>query len=212
MLETFDNTPNLDTEQFTGKYESTGKISTYLVDNYFKAVARLLTNIPEGQLRNALEVGCGAGYSTNSLKNFIPSHTLLSASEFELDLVKLACKRNPEVEIIQEDVYNLQRRAESFDLLFLLEVLEHLEEPVRALQELKRVSSSYLILGVPREPLWRFLNCLRFKYLKDLGNTPGHLNHWSRKGIVSLIEENFGEIIAVENPIPWTIVLAKKRQ
>ena len=39
----------------------------------------------------------------------------------------------------------------------------------------------------PREPLWRGLNIARGAYLKDLGNTPGHLNHWSKRGFVALL-------------------------
>ena len=34
---------------------------------------------------------------------------------------------------------------------------------------------------MPREPLWRGLNMARGAYLKDLGNTPGHVNHWSKR-------------------------------
>ena len=95
-------------------------------------------------------------------------------------------------------------------MVFLLEVLEHLDYPEIALEELKRISKRYLILGVPREPLWRFLNMCRFKYLKDFGNTPGHLNHWSKKSIIKLIEKKFGKVISVESVIPWTIILAEK--
>ncbi|MFW5719740.1 MAG: methyltransferase domain-containing protein, partial [Candidatus Dojkabacteria bacterium] len=110
----------------------------------------------------------------------------------------------------QEDIYNLQRQDESFDLIFLLEVLEHLDEPKLALEELRRVSSRYLILGVPREPLWRMMNLARGHYIKDLGNTIGHLNHWSKNGIVKYVEKYFGRVIATRSPIPWTLVLAEK--
>ena len=45
----------------------------------------------------------------------------------------------------------------------------------------------YLLVCVPREPLWRGLNMARGAYLKDLGNTPGHLNHWSKRSFVALL-------------------------
>ena len=80
------------------------------------------------------------------------------------------------------------------------------------MEELKRISKQYLILGVPREPLWRFLNICRLKYLKNFGNTTGHLNHWSKKSIIRLIEKKYGKVIAVESVIPWIIVLAEKRK
>jgi hypothetical protein len=30
---------------------------------------------------------------------------------------------------------------------------------------------------VPREPIWRIGNMARGRYLGDLGNTPGHIQH-----------------------------------
>ncbi len=54
--------------------------------------------------------------------------------------------------------------------------------------EMARVArGGHLLVSVPREPLWRGLNMARGAYIKDLGNTPGHLNHWSRKAFVELL-------------------------
>ncbi len=44
--------------------------------------------------------------------------------------------------------------------------------------------SRHLLVSVPREPLWRALNMARGAYWRELGNTPGHLNHWSRRSFV----------------------------
>ena len=140
------------------------------------------------------------------MKELVPN---LSASEFVEDLVPLAQKNNPELNVFRESVYELEYQDNQVDLVFLLEVLEHLDHPEAALKEIKRISKKYLILGVPREPLWCFLNMARFKYLKDFGNTPGHLNHWSKRSLIKLIEAKYGKVIAVENPIPWTIVLVE---
>ena len=59
---------------------------------------------------------------------------------------------------------------------------------------------------MPHEPLWRVLNVLRGAYLRDLGNTPGHVNHWSRRGFLRLLERH-GRIIEARSPSPWTMVL-----
>ncbi|MBD0833101.1 class I SAM-dependent methyltransferase [Aestuariibaculum sediminum] len=194
-------------EDFSGKYENTGIVSRYLVKEYFKAVNRLV--LKTTNISTAHEIGAGEGMSTKYLKQMVEN---LSASEYVNDLVEKAVMNNPDISIFQESVYELTKQNNSIDLVFLLEVLEHLDYPSLALNELSRVSKRYLVLGVPREPLWRFLNMCRFKYLKDFGNTPGHLNHWSKKQIINLIEEKFGKVIAVETPIPWTIILAEKRK
>jgi len=156
-----------------------------------------------------LIIGAGEGRSTNRLKQMVLN---LSASEYVDDLVLLAKKNNPELNIFQESIYKLKIDNNSVDLVFLLEVLEHLDYPEIALEEIKRKTKQYLILGVPREPLWCFLNICRFKYLRNFGNTPGHLNHYSKKSLIKLIEKKFGKVIAVESPIPWTIVLAEKKE
>jgi SAM-dependent methyltransferase len=109
-------------------------------------------------------------------------------------------------------VYELKHADNTFDLVFLLEVLEHLDFPDQALEEIQRVlkPGGYLILGVPREPIWCSLNMARGKYLTHFGNTPGHLNHWSKFTLIRYITKHFTKPQAVRNPLPWTQVLVKK--
>lgn len=192
-------------EDFSGKYEDTNFISKYLVDSYFKSVDKLIKKA--NNINYAHEIGSGEGRSTMRLNKIVSN---LTASEYAEDLVEIAKKNNPHLNIFQESAYKLKYTNSSVDLVFLLEVLEHLDYPEIALEEIKRVSKKYLIIGVPREPLWRFLNMSRLKYLKSFGNTPGHLNHWSKRSLIKLIEKKFGKVVAVASPIPWTIVLAKK--
>jgi len=200
-------TPEL--EDFGYKYTETGKIGELLLNQYFKAVYKLQSKI-EKEIESAHEIGCGEGFSTKRLRDMLPKTAMLTASEYVHENVEKAKAMNPDLDIFQEDIYNLKYEDDKIDLIYLLEVLEHLDYPDRALKEVKRVSSKYLILGVPKEPLWRILNLARGKYIKDFGNTPGHLNHWSGRGLKRFIEKHYGEVIAVQNPVPWTIVLAKK--
>jgi len=206
-------TPEL--EDFAHKYteEGQGKIGSRLLDNYFKSVEKLLTKLNLSGNLSAIEIGCGEGFSTARLRSILPNNINLSASEYVAKLVPKAQARNPEVQIIQESVYETSHPDNSFDIVFLLEVLEHLDYPEEALAELKRITKpgGHLILGVPREPLWRFLNMSRAKYLKDFGNTPGHLNHWSSRGVIKTVEKNFGPVIETSKPLPWTQILAKKQ-
>lgn len=192
-------------EDFSGKYEDQNFISKYLVENYFKSVEKLISITKN--VNSAHEIGAGEGRSTVKLNKMVSN---LTASEYVQNLVLLAQKINPELLIFQESVYELKNENSSIDLVFLLEVLEHLDYPELAIKEIKRISKKYLILGVPREPIWCALNMCRLKYLKDFGNTPGHLNHWSKKSLIKLIENEYGKVIAIETPLPWTIVLAEK--
>jgi len=205
-------------EDFAHKYteEGQGKIGSKLLDGYFRAVHNLLqsSGMIDAEERRAIEIGCGEGFSTERLHEMLPESVRMSASEFVAELVPRAQKRNPEIAVIQESVYDLTHEDASFDLVFLLEVMEHLDYPEKALQEIHRVlkPGGVLIVGVPREPLWRVLNMARGKYLKDFGNTTGHLNHWSSRGLVQFVEENFGPVEQLRQPLPWTIALARKSE
>ncbi len=97
---------------------------------------------------------------------------------------------------------------DEFETVTALEVLEHVEGPRDMLDEMSRVASRRILVSVPREPVWRMLNMARGAYIRDLGNTPGHLNHWSKKSFVRLLED-YGEVDDVRTPFPWTMVLLR---
>jgi SAM-dependent methyltransferase len=201
-------------EDFRAKYEG-GKVGNRLIDNYFEAVRELteLAGITNKGAK-AIEIGCGEGFSTKRINSFIPKNIKLEASEYVERQIPFAKENNPGIKVIQESVYDLSHKDESFDLIYLLEVLEHLDFPEKGLVEARRVikNDGYLMIGVPREPIWSVLNVSRGKYWKSLGNTPGHLNRWSTSGLVKLVEKNFGPVIAIRNPLPWTLILVRKNE
>lgn len=206
-----------ETEDFGHKYteEGQGKIGGRLLDGYFESVAGLVdaSGVTSRAKVTAIELGCGEGFSTLRLRQMLPKNVKLEASEFVGKLVPKAQKRNPDVKVTQESIYETNHKDESFDLIFLLEVLEHLDYPDLALKELARIlkPDGYLVLGVPREPLWCTLNMARGKYLAHFGNTPGHLNHWPSFALKKYINKHFGPVIISSKPLPWTQVLARKR-
>ncbi len=193
-------------QNFSEKYLKTNFLSNFLLANFFGSIQKIITGL--SGIQKVLEVGCGSGFSTFQLAEFFLNKHF-EASDIDENLVKEAQQKNPSVKISQESVYDLQRENNSFDLIFCLEVLEHLEKPEIALSELSRVSAKYVLISVPNEPFWRILNMARFKYLKNFGNTPGHLNHWSKKEFASLVSKYF-KIKKIATPLPWTIILVER--
>ena len=61
-------------------------------------------------------------------------------------------------------------------------------------------------MSVPREPVWRMLNMARGAYVRDLGNTPGHINHFSKRSFARVVARH-GEIVEMRSPFPWTMAL-----
>lgn len=108
------------------------------------------------------------------------------------------------------DIGRLPFPDSSFDLVLAIEVLEHVPDPEVALTELARVARRHLVLSVPREPIWRVANMARGKYIGALGNTPGHINHWSSGGFTRLVASRF-TVARVHRPFPWTVVSARAR-
>ena len=85
--------------------------------------------------------------------------------------------------------------------------LARMRRPTDA-QAVNPVTALQRLVSVPREPIWRAVNMARGAYLKDLGNTPGHLNHWSKRGFVQLLSR-YGNVVEARSPFPWTMLLVR---
>ena len=200
-----------DTDQdFRTKYVKTNVITRRLLKGFFDGIGDLLRQPGLDSARSALEVGCGEGFSTQKLRDLLPGAASFRASDVEQRLVNEARRNNPGLPIERESIYELPHADRSFDVVFVLEVLEHLDDPARALAEVCRVSNRWVIASVPREPIWRVMNAARLKYLPALGNTPGHINHWSAGGFEAFVSR-LAPVRARRTPLPWTMVLAEAR-
>jgi len=156
-----------------------------------------------------LEAGCGEGINLARLEA-MPEAASAELEGFDVDAPSLENARHlVKRSVIREgSIYAIDAPDASADLVLCLEVLEHLEEPEKALAELRRVARGPVLLSVPREPLWCVLNMARGKYWSSLGNTPGHLNHWSRAAFVRMVSQFF-KVQEVRSPIPWTMLRAE---
>lgn len=159
------------------------------------------------------EVGCGEGYWVMQWNN---QGIEARGSDFSSQVIKIACEnatdRNLSPNIFQQrSIYDVDANLDDAELIVCCEVLEHLEDPEEGLRALQRIVKKQVILSVPREPIWCALNMLRGKYLTKLGNTPGHIQHWSSSGFVKLVAQYF-DIIEVKTPFPWTMVLCEMKQ
>lgn len=195
-------------ENFRDKYLKTNIATSFLINRFFRKLEKCMPQ----DVETVAEIGCGEGFSTERFAKLF-HNKIFSASDVTLALVERAAERNKNSGVIfsVESVYSMQRHTKSVDLLLLIEVLEHLEDYKRALEELQRVSKKYVLVTVPWEPWWRFANMIRGTYLKSLGNTPGHINHWNKKRLRNLLK-HYGSKVTVTTSFPWIIALVDTRE
>lgn len=180
------------------KYHARNPIARALMRGFLRAVTDLYL---AADPRRVLEVGCGEGRLADHLiRRRRPER--FEACDVEL---RPAPEIDPGIALREASIYALPYADASFDLVVCCEVLEHLHDPAAGLAELARVSSRHVLLSTPWEPVWRLLNLARGRYVRDLGNTPGHVQHFGRRALVDLARTRL-DVRAVRRPLPWTVI------
>jgi ubiquinone/menaquinone biosynthesis C-methylase UbiE len=188
------------------KYGSTNPVVRRLMASFEQALDELFTVASPASV---LDVGCGEGVLSARWAD-----RLVDGRVVGIDLAdpKLEAhwrdRSRANLEFTTGVAEELPFEPDRFDLVAAIETLEHVGDPDRAVAELTRVARRHVLASVPREPLWRALNIARGAYVRQLGNTPGHLNHWSRSAFVRVLADH-GEVVEVRSPLPWTMVLLR---
>jgi 2-polyprenyl-3-methyl-5-hydroxy-6-metoxy-1,4-benzoquinol methylase len=188
------------------KYGSTNPVVKRLMGGFDGALDGLWA---EASPESALDVGCGEGVLTERFAERLGTRPVVGV---DLDDAKLRAewekRSRPNLEFRALSGPDLPFAKDEFDIACAIEVLEHVPDPERTLAEMVRVARRHVLVSVPREPLWRALNVLRGAYVRELGNTPGHVNHWSRGAFLDFVNRH-GRIAAIRSPFPWTMVLVR---
>ena len=187
------------------KYGSTNPVVKRLMAGFERTLEELFVHASPASL---LDVGCGEGVLTHKWAQRIDGRVV----GIDLDDPQLHAEweqrqaANLEYKVLKAE--NMPFGDDEFDVASAIEVLEHVPDPEHTVAEMARVASGHLLVSVPREPLWRALNMARGAYIKDLGNTPGHLNHWSKRSFVQLLSQH-GTVVEARSPFPWTMLLVR---
>jgi 2-polyprenyl-3-methyl-5-hydroxy-6-metoxy-1,4-benzoquinol methylase len=188
------------------KYGSTNPVVRRLMSRFEGTLGELFTQAaPE----SVLDVGCGEGVLTHQWAEALGERRIVG---IDLEDPKLQAewetRRRANLEYRTMLAENMPFADDEFDMACAIEVLEHVPDPAHTVAEMARVARRHLLVSVPREPLWRMLNMARGAYLGQLGNTPGHVNHWSKRSFVQLLSQH-GEVVEKRSPFPWTMLLVR---
>ena len=189
------------------KYGSKNPVVRRLMAGFERSLDELLDRAAPSSL---LDVGCGEGVLVHRWAQRLGDGGRAVGIDLEEDSIQSgwALHKAPNLEYRVMQAENLPFADGEFDLASAIEVLEHLPDPEHTLSEMARCAARHLLVSVPREPLWRMLNMARGAYWPALGNTPGHLNHWSKRSFVELLSRH-GEVLEVRSPFPWTMLLVR---
>ena len=192
--------------------------NTYDKYNARNPVARLLQRGFERNLedlldstepQSLLDVGCGEGVLTQRWANALAPRRVVGIDlDDPLIAAEWAKRSAPNLTYIAQRAERMPFADGEFDVATAIEVLEHVPDPAHTLAEMARCAARHVLVSVPHEPLWRAVNMARGAYWRELGNTPGHVNHFSKSAIVSLCARH-GEVIETRSPFPWTMVLVR---
>jgi 2-polyprenyl-3-methyl-5-hydroxy-6-metoxy-1,4-benzoquinol methylase len=188
------------------KYNSTNPLARRLMAGFERDLDELLGLAEPGSL---LDVGCGEGVLVHRWAQRLGGRRVVGIDlEEESIQAGWAERQAPNLEYRVMRAESLPFAENEFDLASAIEVLEHVPDPEHTLAEMARCAGRHLLVSVPREPLWRALNMARGAYWRELGNTPGHLNHWSKRSFTALLARH-GTVAEVRSPFPWTMLLLR---
>ncbi len=176
-----------------------------LINNFLNTIFLCLEGL---SINKILDAGCGEGFVLSEFENR-GIGDYLEGIDFSEEALDAGKKLFPNLFLRQGDIYNLPYKDNSFDLVLCTEVMEHLVEPDKVLNEIMRVSGQYCLFSVPNEPLFMISNLLRGKNIPQWGNDIEHVQHWSSEAFEDFIKRKL-KIITIKRPFPWTVILGEK--
>jgi len=147
-----------------------------------------------------LDIGCGEGITLEKIIKKFPNKCI-KGIDYLKENVEI-CKRHG-LPVEYGSVYDLKIENNSIDCIVFLEVIEHLEDYKKALQEIYRVlkPNGSLILIFPNNRIFKIARILTFKFREAFYNI-GHVKQWTPKLIKKSLEQR-GFIISKINNLPF---------
>lgn len=113
-----------------------------------KIIKKHIAQLPD--VSSLLDAGCGAGYNVKDISNSFPAIFIVGTDLTE-SIIELASLYNNSNDKVSFTTLDLSKNYlnKKFDLVLCNQVLEHIEDDIAALINLKKMSSKYVLITVP---------------------------------------------------------------
>lgn len=195
-------------DQFqTTKYRAKNPLKRRLIARFVDRVTELFH---DGRApASVLEIGVGEGFLSGHLSGIHPK-TRFSGVDIRAEDLELLRAKFPHITAHQGSIYDLSGLPGGYELVICAEVLEHLERPADALEQIVRLEPQRVILTVPHEPWFRLSNLAMGKNVTRFGNDIEHCNHFTPSSFRRLLEPHF-ELTSLTTTYPWILAAGRPR-
>ncbi len=150
--------------------------------------------------RTIVDAGCGEGITLEKIHRLFPERKVIGIDTLpeNIDI----CKRHG-CRAVQGDVYNLPFLSRSVNFVLFMEVIEHLEHPETAIQEIRRilVPDGRLVIVFPNDRVFKIARILTLRF-REAAYDPGHVRQWTPHDTRDLLKRNGFNIVFSRN-IPF---------
>ena len=150
---------------------------------------------------NLLDIGGGAGVILNSIGIYIEKFGL-KVNKIALDLspgmLEIQKENNPDlITALNEDIRRTSLSDKEIDLSLMIDVIEHIPNPMEAFEELNRISK-FVILKVPLEDNFWF-NAINFirsgRPRQNTIESIGHINIYNFNKLKNQVEKSGSQVL-----------------
>lgn len=191
----------------TPKYRRRSRIRRALIRRFVRRLHELV--LDAGPVSSVLEIGIGEGFLSGYLSEKLPTVRFCGVDASAEALSRLQ-RLFPRIETRVGDACDLSGLEGPFDLVLCAEVLEHLQEPTRALDAIASLRPRRALLTVPHEPFFRLSNLASGANVARWGNDPEHVQHFGPRSFRTLLSRRF-DVLALTMSYPWLLALTTPR-
>jgi SAM-dependent methyltransferase len=189
------------------KYRRRSPVRRALIRRFVRRLHALI--VESGPVTSVLEVGIGEGFLSGYLSEKMPTVRFCGIDASATALERLR-RLFPRIEAHVGDAYDLSGVDGPFDLVLCAEVLEHLDEPARAVDAIAGLQPRSALITVPHEPFFRLSNLVAGRNVTRLGDDPDHVQHFGRRSLGDLLARRL-EVVRLTTSYPWILALTAPR-